>query len=71
MEEILKKDCTKALIQDDQIVRSEELEEELLDYDEDYELTEQEKAELDFYEKEMAEQEARAKSTNGVAGEET
>jgi hypothetical protein len=35
----------------DQTMRSEEMNEELLDYDEDYEPTEQEKAEMELYEK--------------------
>jgi hypothetical protein len=41
----------------EQLVRSEELEEELVDYDEDYEPTEQEKAEMELYE-ELEAQEA-------------
>jgi hypothetical protein len=38
-------------------MRSEEMDEELVDYDGDYELTEQEKAEMEPYEKELADQE--------------
>lgn len=42
----------------DQPGKSDEMDEELLDYDEDYEPTEQEKAEMELYEKELEEQEA-------------
>jgi hypothetical protein len=38
-------------------MRSEEMDEELVGYDGDYELTEQEKAEMEQYEKELADQE--------------
>lgn len=45
--------------ENEQTTRSEEMDEELLDYDGDYELAEQEKAEMELYEKELADQEAR------------
>jgi hypothetical protein len=49
---------TNTLVQGvNQTIRSEEMDEELVDYDGDYELTEQEKADMEQYEKELADQE--------------
>jgi len=49
---------TDTLVQGvNQTIRSEKMDEELVDYDGDYELTEQEKADMEQYEKELADQE--------------